>query len=142
MPDRAAAEAGLPAAGAPAWRLWGATGLGLVALFVSLAAWEPLERPGPVFCLFRRTTGVACPACGLTRAAALAAHGRFAESFALHPGLPLLALEAVGAWLLWGERLRSGRRRLDRWRTPVLVATVAGLVALWIARLLTGRLPP
>jgi hypothetical protein len=94
-----------------------------------------------VLCAFRRATGLACPACGLSRAAALFAHGRFAESLAVHPAFPLLALEAGLAWLLWGERLATGRRRLERWTAPILLATVAALLLLWIVRWWTGRLP-
>jgi hypothetical protein len=124
------------------WRTWGATGLGLVALLVSLAFWDVAARPGPRLCLFQRLTGLACPACGLTRAAALAAHGRFAAAVALHPALPVLALEAAVAWVVWGVRLASGRRRLARWEAPVAVATAAALVLLWLARLATGTLPP
>lgn len=143
MPEPAAAESGrAPAriAGTPGWRVWGATGLGLVALFVFLAL-GPADGPaGPVLCLFRRATGVACPACGLTRAAALAAHGRFADSFFLHPALALLAVEALAAWALWAHRLRGGRR-FEGWAAPVLVATAVGLVALWLARWIVGGLP-
>jgi hypothetical protein len=125
----------------PGWRAWGATGLGLVALFVFLALVPGGAADGPVLCLFRRATGVACPACGLTRAAALAARGCFAESFALHPALALLAAEALGGWLLWAHRLRGGRR-FAGWGPPVLVATAVALVALWIVRLFAGDLPP
>lgn len=99
-------------------------------------------HPGPRLCLFERATGVACPACGLTRAAALAAHGRFAAAVALHPALPILALEAGLAWLVWGARLATGRRLLAGWEAPVALATAAGLVALWLVRLATGTLPP
>jgi len=106
-----------------------------------LAFWDPARDPGPVLCLFRRATGIACPACGLTRAASLAAHGRFAEAFALHPALPLVAFEAALGWLVWGVRLVTGRRLLAGWLTPVLLGTVAGLVLLWLARLLSGTLP-
>jgi len=106
-----------------------------------LAFWDPERDPGPVLCLFRRVTGVPCPACGLTRAASLAAHGRFVDAFALHPALPFLALEAGLAWLVWGARLRTGRRLLAGWEMPIVVATALGLVALWLGRVILGSLP-
>jgi hypothetical protein len=124
------------------WRTWGATGLGLVALLVCLAFWDPEAEPGPRLCLFQRLTGVACPACGLTRAAALAAHGRWGAAVSLHPALPVIALEGGAAWLVWGLRLATGRRLLARWGAPVALATAAGLVLLWLVRLLGGSLPP
>lgn len=121
--------------------LWGATGVALVALAVLAASWDFAARPGPIVCGFRRLTGIGCPGCGLTRAAALAARGSFAESFAVHPALPLLAGEMALAWLLWGERALTGRRRRARWAAPVAIATAVALVALWIVRLGLGRLP-
>ena len=75
--------------------LWWATGLGLVALFVALAFWDPASAGGPDFCLVHRVTGIACPGCGLTRAAAALAQGRFAESWRWHP-LFALARGRVG----------------------------------------------
>jgi hypothetical protein len=121
---------------------WGATGFGLVALFVFSGFWAAGGGgEGPVVCLLRRATGVACPACGLTRAAGLAASGRFAESFAAHPLFALVAVEVAAGWWLWGERLRGGGRDLLRFAAPVTLATAALLVLVWIARWATGTLP-
>ena len=89
--------------------LWWATGLGLVALFVALAFWDPASVGGPDFCLVHRVTGIACPGCGLTRAAAALAQGRFAESVRWHPMFGLLAAEAALFWLAWGRALRRER---------------------------------
>lgn len=122
--------------------IWGATGCGLVALFVVSGFWSADGAQGPVLCLFRRATGVACPACGLTRAAGLAASGRFAESFAAHPLFGLVAAEFALAWWLWGERLRGRGRDRSRFLAPVILATAALLVLLWVARWATGTLPP
>lgn len=89
--------------------LWWATGLGLVALFVALASWDPASVGGPDFCLVHRVTGIACPGCGLTRAAAALAQGRFAESVRWHPMFGLLAAESALFWLAWGRALRRER---------------------------------
>jgi hypothetical protein len=117
----------------PGLRLWGATGLGLVALVVSLGFWDVERDGGPVFCLFHNVTGVACPACGLTRAVSLAARGEIGRALALHP--------AGGAWLVWGLRLATGRRWFAGWELPATLATVSALVVLWLIRLALGTLP-
>ena len=121
--------------------LWGATGLGLVALFVVSGYWSAGGAEGPVVCLFRRAGGVACPACGLTRAAGLAASARFGESFAAHPLFALMAAEIVAGWWLWGERLRGRAERAVRLVAPIVIATAALLVLVWLARLTAGTLP-
>jgi len=142
LPERAVAEPDRPGGRSRArWR-WGATGLGLVALAVSLSLWDPQAAPGPTFCLFKRLTGLACPGCGLTRAAALAAHGRWRDSLAAHPLLPVLAAAAAAAWLLWGERVWTGRRRLVPAHSALAVALAAALVVVWLVRWLAGTLPP
>lgn len=132
--------AGIGSASRRGW-IWGATGCGLVALFVLSAFWSASGAEGPVVCLFRRATGVACPACGLTRAAGLAASGRFAESLAAHPLFALIAAELAAGWWLWGERLRGRGRGASRLVAPAILATAGLLVLLWIARWATGTLP-
>lgn len=121
--------------------LWGATGFGLVALFVFSGAWTAGGAEGPVVCLFRRASGIACPACGLTRAAGLAASWRFAESFAAHPLFALVAVEVAAGWWLWGERQRGRGRELLRFVAPCALGTAALLVLVWIGRWVTGTLP-
>jgi hypothetical protein len=121
--------------------LWGATGLGLVALFVVSGFWSTAGADGPIFCLFRRASGIACPGCGLTRAAGLAASGRFTESFATHPLFVLIAAEIAAGWWLWGERLRGRGERAARLVAPAVVATATLLVLIWLARFASGTLP-
>lgn len=122
--------------------LWGATGLGLVALFVVSGFWAAAGADGPVVCLFRRASGIACPACGLTRAAGLAAAGRFGESFAVHPLFALVAAEIAAGWWLWGERSSGRGERAVRFVAPVALATAALLVLVWLVRFAGGTLPP
>jgi hypothetical protein len=44
-------------------------------------------------CWIKRSTGISCPGCGLTRSLSCGLHGMFAESFSYHPfGLFILAL--------------------------------------------------
>jgi hypothetical protein len=89
----------------------------------------------------RRASGIACPACGLTRAAGLAASGRFGASFAAHPLFALLAVEVAAGWWLWGERLRGRGERAARLVLPIVLATAALLVLVWLVRLASGTLP-
>jgi hypothetical protein len=139
-------------------RYWWATGLGLVALFLALALWDPAVAGGPDLCLFHLATGVACAACGMTRAAAALAQGEFAESWRWHPLCAFLAAESAIFWLAWGVALRRATTagalsHLEEAReTPALLALrriapraaiVTGVLLLlvWIVRLGTGTLP-
>lgn len=118
-------------------RWWWATGLGLVALFLALAFWDPAVAGGPDLCLFHRATGIACPSCGLTRAAAALAKGRFNESWRWHPLVAVVAFEAVGFWLLWGVAPAALRRLAPR----VAIGTGVLLLLVWILRWTIGTLP-
>jgi hypothetical protein len=118
-----------------------ATGFALVALFVLLGFLGQGVESGPAFCLFRRATGIACPGCGLTRAAAALARGDVAGSIGFHPLFALVAAEAGVGWALWGRALYDRGDFPRRAATLVAVATAALFVAVWIARGLAGTLP-
>lgn len=118
-------------------RWWWATGLGLVALFLALAFWDPAVAGGPDLCLFHRATGIACPSCGLTRAAAALAKGHFAESWRWHPLFAFLAFEVVVCWLLW----RVAPAALTRLAPRVAIGTGLLLLLVWFLRWTTGALP-
>ena len=124
-------------------RIWGATGFGLVALFFALTFWNPATAGGPDLCLFHRATGLACPACGLTRAAAAFARGDLGESMRWHPLLPLLAAEAALLWVAWGFALREPSRLAALQRLAPRLAIGSGLLLLlvWVVRLTIGALP-
>lgn len=124
-------------------RIWWATGLGLVALLFALAFWNPATAGGPDLCLFHRATGIACPACGLTRAAAAFAHGELVESVHWHPLFLILAAEAALLWLAWGVALRERTRLVALGRLAPRLAIGNGVLLLlvWVLRLATGTLP-
>ena len=72
----------------------------LVVLLVLGLAWmaEPVDgrivlfgHRMPEACFYKRMTGRPCVGCGTTRSLVLAAHGRWAESHAMHP---------AGTWFL------------------------------------------
>jgi hypothetical protein len=125
-------------------RYWWATGLGLVALFLALAFWDPAAAGGPDLCLFHRVTGVACPACGLTRAAAAFAHGDLRASWRWHPLFLFLAAEVGTIWLAWGWALRRRSHQfpvLRQLAPRVAIGTGSLLLLVWLARLAAGTLP-
>jgi len=75
-----------------------------------LATFTPPHGTGVTICWFKRTTGIDCPGCGLTRSLSCGLHGMFAESFSYHPfGLPILALFLFTAML---SLLPAARQRV------------------------------
>jgi hypothetical protein len=93
-------------------------------------------------CLFRSWTGVACPACGMTRAVSALLSGSLGEMISLHPLAPLVLLEAAIAWTGWGISLAVRRRGLDEAMLAQLLAANALLfVMVWLIRLVNGTLP-
>lgn len=124
-------------------RIWRATGLGLAALFLVLRFWSPASVPGPDLCLFHRLTGLACPACGLTRAAAAFAQGDLGAAVHWHPLLPLLAVQAGLLWLAWGWALKrhGSAAPLARLATRLALANGVLLLLVWALRFARGTLP-
>ena len=87
--------------------LWLAAAVSAVVLKPVWLAVAPALRP----CVFRSLTGVACPACGTTRAATAFLQGDLAAAFAANPlaaaaglvfvfGAPVAALWAAAGWPL------------------------------------------
>ena len=97
---------------------------------------------GPVVCLFRRGSGLACPGCGLTRAASYLLHGDLLASLRLHPFAVLVAVEAAAVWAVVGYRVHRGLlialpRGVEDWALAHAVA----MLALWMGRLASGTAP-
>ena len=110
---------------------------------IGILALIPAIEDGPTVCPFALSTGMACPGCGMTRAASRLLHGDLASAVSLHPLVPAIALLAVGGWgwfALWkaGEVEPISNRLLN----GILIGTFVALMAVWIARLATGTLPP
>lgn len=114
--------------GGGGWLVFGAGGVGLPD------AWS--------ICLARRTFGLACPGCGMTRAMIALLQGDLAGAFRLHPLAPVLALEASVVWAGWGLWL-AGRLTPPPfvWVQAFLLGHVGALLGLWVGRLATGTLP-
>jgi hypothetical protein len=111
------------------------------AVIVALAL-APVVEEGPTICPFALCTGMACPGCGMTRAATRLVRGDFGAALTLHPLVPAVALVSIGGWV-WFMLRRAGRvpppsRALIN---RILIVIAIALVGVWVARLLTGTLP-
>ena len=124
-----------------AWRdpLAIAAPLGLAAI---LLAGNPGDD-GPTLCPFALITGTACPGCGMTRAASNLIRGDLGSAIGYHPLIPMVAVLAIGGWV-WFLLVRSGRARppTSQAVNALLIATGVLMVAVWVARLASGTLPP
>jgi len=109
---------------------------------IALAATDPSDT-SPTICGFANCTGVACPGCGMTRAAGQLVRGNVVEALRYHPLILLVVAELLGAWTIWTAH-RAGwiRWRHRRWVDVVIGATAALLLVVWIVRLVTGATPP
>lgn len=113
-----------------------------LAVIAGLAL-APAFEDGPTICPFANITGMACPGCGLTRAASNLLRGDFGSAIELHPLVPAVALVAAGGWV-WFVLRRTGRVQpmSNRVLNSILIASGVALLVVWTARLLTGSLPP
>jgi hypothetical protein len=68
----------------------------------------------PNICIFRATTGLPCPGCGLTRSIVAAAHGHLAVSFS-HHRLGLLTLIYIFLQFVFNLSYLS----IPKWRKPL-----------------------
>lgn len=114
--------------------------LALRASIVALVGAGAAAVASDGLCLFAACTGVACPGCGMTRAAGRLAVGDVAGSVAYHPLLiPVLVVGVVWA----------GEVALARWldRRPrhgprLGIALAVAIPVVWVVRAVLGLLPP
>ncbi|MGA2501766.1 MAG: DUF2752 domain-containing protein [Tepidisphaeraceae bacterium] len=105
--------------------------------------WIP-GLPLPASCLSKTLFHVDCPGCGLTRSFIHLAHGRFAQSIALHRLGWLLALAVLlqvpyRAFAMFGPRAEPLGRRFPQWLGMALIAL---LIANWAVNLVLGVQTP
>ena len=100
------------------------------------------SRSLPTICWLRRTLGIECPGCGLTRSFVHMAHGNLAAAWHQNPfGVPLFLFAA--AQLIW-QPWQSWRIRSNRpvWQIPGgvwwLVALCVLMLIRWIWRISMG----
>jgi hypothetical protein len=79
----------------------------------------------------------------MTRAASHLIRGDLGAAIGYHPLVPLIAALAVGGWT-WFLLVRSGRARRPPPRVvnAVLIGTGVLMLGVWVARLISGTLPP
>jgi hypothetical protein len=93
--------------------------------------------PLPPLCLFRATTGLSCPSCGLTRSFIALAHLDLVTAWHLHRLGPLLftyvllQLPYRFLRLAWPTFYRLSAQRDLRYNLAVLVVLVALLIVNW-----------
>jgi len=122
--------------------LWALAGLAGLAGLVILHVWVPSDDPAGAICLSRRLLHLPCPGCGMTRAFAHLAKGEWPAAMADHPLAPLVALEMIAGWALWGVALAARRPfRLPVRIEALLLANAALLCSLWLGRAAAGTLP-
>ena len=109
---------------------------------ITLAAIAPSDA-SPTICGFANCTGVACPGCGMTRAAGHLIRGNLTEALRYHPLVLLVVAELLGAWTIWAAHQAGWIRwRHRRWVDVVIGGTAALLIIVWVARLVAGTTPP
>ena len=98
---------------------------------------------GPTICPFALCTGMACPGCGMTRAAAYLVRGDLDLALRYHPLVPLTAVAGLASWG-WFLLRASGKARplSSRALNFILIGSGVALLGVWVARLLAGALPP
>ncbi len=107
----------------------------------ALAVFTPSDD-GPTVCPFALCTGMACPGCGMTRAASHLIRGDLGLALRYHPLVPMTALALVAGWGWYVLRLTGSVRPLSqRTLNLILIGSSVALLAVWLARLLTGTLP-
>ena len=108
----------------------------------ALLAINPTDQ-GPTICPIALLTGVACPGCGMTRAASALLRGDVDLALTYHPLIPLIAVLVIAGWV-WSILRRAGK--VDPIPNRVVNLTLIGvgvsLVAVWILRFASGTLPP
>ncbi len=116
-----------------------ASGLASTALIGTVVVAS--RHPGTGFpCVFRATTGIPCPGCGMSRSLEALLQGNPGLSFRYHPlgiGLALLAIVASLLWLAggWAPAREAHARLLQRASTMRSMQSVlALLLSTWAVR--------
>jgi len=128
-------------------------GLSIVVLVVSLALSPPSETKLalplvgielPSLCVWRNTTGISCPGCGLTRAFVCLAHGQWSQAWKYNPAGVLMFAGLLAQLPYRGVQLWRLSRRRREWDGLLLSiamwALILSLLLQWTIRLATGTL--
>jgi hypothetical protein len=123
------------------WRDRSIAAAPLLAIAALLAV-NPTDD-GPTLCPIAFMTGVACPGCGMTRAASALLRGDVDIALDYHPLIPLIVALAIAGWA-WTMLGRVGKVGPIPHRVVnlVLIGVGVSLVAVWLLRFASGTLPP
>ncbi len=117
-------------------------GCALVGLGIAVA-WNPIAHPGPMWCLLRRSIGLPCPMCGMTRGVCLCVRGRLLEATRYNPlAIPFVLLAAM-ACAKWIVEIAS-RRRLQVvlrpvWKKSLWAGVFTVMLSSWVYLLVFRR---
>lgn len=115
---------------------WPGRATAAAALVLSAVLTPTWLTGAPVLCPLRRTTGLMCPGCGLTRSIVSLTHGDFAAAFHFHVFGPLVYLIFVVSllWVVVPDRLKFAPDHAGlTWLWRVGSAVVVGAWLLWWA---------
>lgn len=104
---------------------------GLAVLLALIAAVYASAAVAGWGCPVQRLTGIGCPGCGLSRAAAALVRGDFAGALRLHP--MVYVLPPVVLFVLFGKKPLLGSKTRER---VLLWGVIALWIAIWAARLI------
>jgi hypothetical protein len=115
---------------------WPGRATAVAALILSAILSPTWLQGGSVLCPLRRTTGLMCPGCGLSRSFVSLSHGDLANAFHFHAFGPLVYLIFVASlvWMIVPGRLRPAPDHAGLtwlWRVGSTVVVAAWL--LWWA---------
>jgi hypothetical protein len=109
-----------------------------MALLALAVAPRAAVHGGPVTCPVRRSTGLPCPACGLSRSWQATLHGDLGDGVRWHPLGPL-ALVVLAAIALDAAAPATDAGSGPAWARAGRLALVAGWVAVWAVRVEAAR---
>lgn len=116
-------------------------------LCIALWAFAPYADESWIICPFRRTTGIPCPSCGMTRAIGWLLRGEVSRSLHYHPLGGVVFGGLAGGWIYGIGVVFRGWRLLSRQGLFVgLILTGILVGGVWIFRLVgwasRGGIPP
>jgi len=112
----------------------------LTAILVTSVLWHPADDGGFIVCALRRTTGLPCPGCGLTRSFCALAKGnveRAGQFHALGPALFTLTaiywMRSLALFAGFREAVSKYDAGMFRWKIPHVFGIV--FVLAWMVKI-------